>query len=62
MPMIETNNNGKIGFTIDAGNVIYTTFHNFAGLLTSQGEPQPENFFGLFHTLSGIEVNIPQPI
>lgn len=60
MPMIETNVDGKIGFAIDVESVIYTTFHNFAGLLTSQGEPQPEKFFGLFHTLSGIEVNIKQ--
>lgn len=61
LPMIENRNNGRIGFTVDAANTIYTTFHNFSGLLTSQGKAQTEKFFGEFRTLSGNQISISQP-
>lgn len=62
LPMIETNrDDGQVGFCVDEQNAVYTTFHNFVGLLTAQGTPQPDKFFGDFHTLNGDSVTLPMP-
>lgn len=62
LPMVENNQDDEqIGFCVDQQNVIYTTFHNFVGLITAQGTPQPDKFFGEFHTLNGDSVTLPMP-
>ena len=58
---INEQNDGQIGFCVDEENVIYTSFHSFSGLLTAQGVPQPDKFFGDFHTLNDELVTLQMP-
>ena len=53
LPMVETNDGDRIGFEVDEKDAFYTTFHEFTGMLISQGDAQTDKFIGEFHTING---------